>query len=86
MVSEAGTRINAFSSTKNVVMKWGIYPVEDRGISVEQMCDRACAAHAVSKAGMEHILRPMMMSCAASCCGSRRLQTEWKRPPVRGTV
>ena len=41
---EAGTRINAFSSTKNVVMKWGIYPVEDRGISVEQMCDRALLA------------------------------------------
>lgn len=41
---EAGTQINAFSSTKNVVMKWGIYPVEDRGISVEQMCDRALLA------------------------------------------
>ena len=41
---EAGTRINAFSSTKNVVMKWGSYPVEDRGISVEQMCDRALLA------------------------------------------
>lgn len=29
---------------KNMVMKWGIYPVTDRSLSVEQMCDRAVLA------------------------------------------
>lgn len=26
---------------KNIVMRWGIYEIDDRSISVEQMCDRA---------------------------------------------
>lgn len=29
---------------KNMVMKWGVYPVTDRSLSVEQMCDRAVLA------------------------------------------
>ena len=29
---------------KNIVMKWGIYPIEDETISVEQMWDRALLA------------------------------------------
>ena len=41
---QATETINTLSSAKNVVMKWGIYSVEDRSISVEQMCDRALLA------------------------------------------
>lgn len=41
---EAGEQINALSNVKNVVMKWGIYAIEDRSIPVEQMCDRAMLA------------------------------------------
>ena len=40
----ANERINAQSNIKNIAMKWGIYPIEDRNISVEQMCDRALLA------------------------------------------
>ena len=29
---------------KNVIMKWGIYDIVDRSVSVEQMCDRALLA------------------------------------------
>lgn len=41
---EAGARINALSKARNVVMKWGIYAISDRSISIEQMCDRALLA------------------------------------------
>lgn len=41
---KATQTINSLSSAKNVVMKWGIYAVEDRSVSVEQMCDRALLA------------------------------------------
>lgn len=44
MFINAGTIINSLTSAKNVVMKWGIYSIEDRSISVEQMCDRALLA------------------------------------------
>lgn len=37
-------RINVMSQTQNIVMKWGIYRVEDRSVPVEQMCDRALLA------------------------------------------
>ncbi|UWP59337.1 putative bifunctional diguanylate cyclase/phosphodiesterase [Ruminococcus gauvreauii] len=37
-------RLNARSCAKNVLMKWGIYSVEDRGLPVEKMCDRALLA------------------------------------------
>lgn len=36
--------VNGLSCTKNIVMKWGIYHVDDRNVSVEQMCDRALLA------------------------------------------
>ncbi|MGI6114773.1 two-component system response regulator [Luoshenia tenuis] len=40
----AGKQVNTLSNAKNVVMKWGIYAVENRELSVEQMCDRALLA------------------------------------------
>lgn len=36
--------VNALSDVKNIVMKWGIYPVNGDGASVEQMYDRALLA------------------------------------------
>ena len=48
MFRRSCARINALSQTQNVVIKWGVYQVEDRDIPVEQMCDRALlAAHSV---------------------------------------
>lgn len=44
MFQKANEKIHSFSNAKNVVMKWGIYSIEDRSISVEQMCDRALLA------------------------------------------
>lgn len=41
---QANAKINSPTNIKNVVMKWGIYHIEDRSISVEQMCDRALLA------------------------------------------
>lgn len=41
-------QLNVLSNTKSVVLKWGIYAIKDRSISVEQMCDRAfLAAHSI---------------------------------------
>mgnify|MGYP003079481562 CR=1 FL=1 len=37
-------RVNTLPNARNVVMKWGIYQVADRNVSVEQMCDRALLA------------------------------------------
>lgn len=34
-------KVNSLPNAKNVSMKWGIYCIEDRNVSVEQMCDRA---------------------------------------------
>jgi diguanylate cyclase (GGDEF)-like protein len=42
--SQAGSRISSFSPGKNLMMKWGIYRVNDRTLSVETMCDRALLA------------------------------------------
>lgn len=42
--AKAEARINAMSPGKNVVMKWGVYPISDRLPTVEQMCDRAFLA------------------------------------------
>ncbi len=48
MFRRSCARINALSQTQNVVIKWGVYQVEDRDVPVEQMCDRALlAAHSV---------------------------------------
>ncbi len=44
MFQEACARINALCQKQNIVMKWGVYHVEDRDVPVEQMCDRALLA------------------------------------------
>lgn len=44
MFIDANAYINSSANMKNVVMKWGVYHIEDRTISVEQMCDRALLA------------------------------------------
>ncbi|MGI6200076.1 MAG: EAL domain-containing protein [Christensenellales bacterium] len=33
-------RINEISGSKSILMKWGVYAIEDRSVHVEQMCDR----------------------------------------------
>lgn len=40
----AEEKINSIFNIKSVVMKWGVYPIVDRNISVEQMCDRTFLA------------------------------------------
>ncbi len=44
MFIDAGKKVNALSNVNNVVIKWGVYSIEDRTVSVEQMCDRALLA------------------------------------------
>lgn len=44
MFQQACAEISALPHAKNVVMKWGVYHVENRDIPVEQMCDRAILA------------------------------------------
>lgn len=36
--------VSVSSMMKNIVMRWGIYEITDRTVSVEQMCDRAMLA------------------------------------------
>lgn len=40
----AEQQINSVFHVKSVVMKWGVYPIEDSAVSVEQMCDRTFLA------------------------------------------
>lgn len=48
MFTQSDSRINSGFGDQNVIMKYGVYAVEDREISVEQMCDRALlAAHSI---------------------------------------
>lgn len=48
MFADLNSRISKFFIAKNVSMKWGIYSIENRDISMEQMCDRAfLAAHSI---------------------------------------
>lgn len=48
MFTQSDSRINSGFGDQNVIMKYGIYTVEDREVSVEQMCDRALlAAHSI---------------------------------------
>lgn len=44
MFINSTNEINEYLDVRNIAMKWGIYYVEDRTISVEQMCDRALLA------------------------------------------
>ena len=41
---ESSAQINRILDVRNIVMKWGVYTVTDRSLSVEQMCDRALLA------------------------------------------
>lgn len=41
---EANERVNQMMEAGSIAMKWGIYTVEDRELSAEQMCDRALLA------------------------------------------
>lgn len=41
---QAMAQLHTVANAQNVVVKWGIYSVEDRRISIEQMCDRALLA------------------------------------------
>lgn len=41
MFLESSALLNRQTDLHNIVVKWGIYSVEDRSVSVEQMCDRA---------------------------------------------
>ncbi|MDO4565981.1 MAG: EAL domain-containing protein [Oscillospiraceae bacterium] len=36
--------VNSFSQIKNISMKFGVYIIDDRSVSIEQMCDRALLA------------------------------------------
>jgi len=44
MFMQMGTKIGNAVGAKNIVVKWGVYAITDRTISVEQMCDRALLA------------------------------------------
>lgn len=44
MFQEANERVNDLMEAGSIAMKWGIYMVEDRELSAEQMCDRALLA------------------------------------------
>ncbi|WP_087065159.1 EAL domain-containing protein [Intestinibacillus massiliensis] len=41
---QASVDVNKLLDVRNIVMKWGIYPITDRSVPVEQMCDRALLA------------------------------------------
>lgn len=48
MFTQSDSRINSGFGDQNVIIKYGIYKVEDREVPVEQMCDRALlAAHSI---------------------------------------
>ena len=44
MFLESDRKISELPNAKNLSMKWGIYRITDRSVSVEQMCDRAIFA------------------------------------------
>lgn len=44
MFIEASILTNGLLDIHNIVMKWGIYNVEDRSVPIEQICDRALLA------------------------------------------
>ena len=44
LFQEVSAEINDLLDVRNIVMKWGIYSIEDRAVSVEKMCDRAILA------------------------------------------
>lgn len=44
MFLRAGKLINGLYGSGEIVLKWGIYEIQDRGVPVEHMCDRALLA------------------------------------------
>lgn len=44
MFVEAGEHIRETSKIKNISLKWGLYDIHNRSVSIEQMCDRALLA------------------------------------------
>ncbi len=44
MFASISQRLGTLSCAKNILMKWGIYTVEDRTLPTEHMCDRALLA------------------------------------------
>ncbi|WP_295583554.1 EAL domain-containing protein [uncultured Oscillibacter sp.] len=49
-------RINKISTSRSIVMKWGVYAIEDRSLPIEQMCDRAfLAANSIKGYFEKHI-------------------------------
>lgn len=44
LFQRAEAEIREVTNMKNVVIRWGVYAIDDRSISVEQMCDRALLA------------------------------------------
>lgn len=58
MFTQSDSRINSGFGDQNVIIKYGIYTVEDREVSVEQMCDRALlAAHSIKGKYGKHFAR-----------------------------
>lgn len=48
MFNGVSADVNSYLEVRNIVIKWGIYYIDDSTISVEQMCDRALlAAHSI---------------------------------------
>lgn len=41
MFIQAAAQINSIPGGRSVVLKWGIYAIEDKTMDIEQMCDRA---------------------------------------------
>ncbi|MDO4546016.1 MAG: EAL domain-containing protein, partial [Bacillota bacterium] len=44
LFTSVNAEVNKFLDVTNVVIKWGVYQIEDASISVEQMCDRVLLA------------------------------------------
>ena len=68
MFMEAIEQVNEEADIRNIAMKWGVYTIVDRTISVEQMCDRALLAASSIKgqygkyfAEYDDMLRNMML-------------------------
>lgn len=49
MFVEAGMKVNELENAQNIVMKWGVYTVENKEVPIGQMCDRALLAAASIK-------------------------------------
>lgn len=75
MFTQYDSKINSGFGDLNVIMKYGIYTVEDREVSVEQMCDRRCWRRIASRESMASTLPSTTISCGAPCCAGRPSRT-----------